>query len=195
MNIKHIQTVIRHRNLVMKYCFKVGIPFRGLVHDLSKFSPDELIPGIMHYEDGKRSPIERAREVEGYSTALMHHRGRNKHHFEYWYDINKNSHTYVPVPMPLTYLKESFCDRIAASRIYKGDDYRDSTPYDYMTKRSYEESLMHPCTSCILRKWLKMLAEVGEEETLKYIRSIGEIKYCPKMCPRVIKFNRERGIK
>ncbi len=181
MNIKgHFKTITRHRNLVMKYCFLCGIPLHGLTHDLSKYSPAEFIPGAMFYEKGGRSPNEHEREVKGYSTAWLHHKGRNPHHYEYWYDVNINSHMYEPVPMPLAYLKETFCDRVAASRIYKGDNYKDSDPLDYFKSRPAEK-LMHPCTARILESWLTMLAEEGEQKTFAYIRRIGNIEYkCKK---------------
>lgn len=180
MNILgHIKTITHHRHLVMKNCFRAGIPINGLLHDLSKYSPAELIPGIMNYEAGKRSPNEHEREEKGFSSAWLHHKGRNKHHFEYWYDVSTKSHVYEPVPMPLAYLKETFCDRVAASKNYRGDNYTVSDPLDYFLTRKADR-IMHPCTACVLEKWLRMLAEKGEKETFKYIRSIGEIKYCGK---------------
>ena len=96
----HFKTVTRHRTAVMLHCFRAGIPFRGLVHDLSKFSPTEFIPGALYYEQGKRSPNEHEREIKGYSDAWVHHKGRNPHHWEYWYDVNPVTHRYEPVPMP-----------------------------------------------------------------------------------------------
>lgn len=178
----HLKTVTRHRNLVLLHCIKCGIPFRGLVHDLSKFSPAEFIPGAMYYEAGKRSPNEHEREEKGYSSAWLHHKGRNRHHYEYWYDVSTVSRTYEPVPMPLEFLKESFCDRVAATKVYKGEIYRNSDALDYFKSRPAEQ-LMHPCTACIMEKWLTMLAEEGEEKTFRYIRSIGEIRYC-ETCSR-----------
>ena len=185
MNIPgHFKTVTRHRALVMKHCFKAGIPYRGLVHDLSKFSPTEFFSSAYYYEDGKRSPNEHERETKGYSDAWMHHKGRNKHHWEYWSDVNPKSKRYEPVPMPLVYLKESFCDRVAASKIYKGENYKDSDGLDYLLSKKQMESLMHPCTHCILEAWLTMLAEEGEEKTFAYLRRLGEIKCCPEKCPK-----------
>ena len=110
----------------MGYCFRAGIGFGGLLHDLSKYSPTEFIPGAKYYQ-GNRSPNEKERETFGYSAAWMHHKGRNKHHFEYWNDLNINTKTYESVPMPTRYLKEMFCDRVAASRIYQGKNYTDSS--------------------------------------------------------------------
>lgn len=186
MNITgHFKTITRHRHLVMKNCFKAGIPINGLLHDLSKYSPAEFIPGIMNYEEGKRSPNEHEREVKGYSSAWLHHKGRNKHHFEYWFDISTKTKQYEPLRMPLCYLKETFCDRVAACKIYKGENYKDSDPLEYYLSKRPDAgySLLHPCTACILEKWLRMLATEGEKATFDHIRKIGEIKYCT-FCPR-----------
>ncbi len=180
----HLKTVTRHRALVRKHCFMAGIPFRGLVHDLSKFSPTEFIPGALYYEEGKRSPNEHEREVKGYSAAWVHHKGRNPHHWEYWYDVNPVSHRYEPVLMPVNALKESFCDRVAASKIYKGKDYTDASALEYFESKRRMESRMHPCTACILEKWLRMLAEEGEKKTFACLRRIGDIRCHPEHCPR-----------
>lgn len=181
----HFKTVTRHRTAVMLHCFRAGIPFRGLVHDLSKFSPTEFIPGALYYEQGKRSPNEHEREIKGYSDAWIHHKGRNPHHWEYWYDVNPVTHRYEPVPMPADALKESFCDRVAASKIYRGKDYKDGDALAYFESKRKMESRMHPCTACILEKWLRMLAEEGEEKTFAYIRKIRDFKCHPEVCPKV----------
>ena len=177
--IGHFRTITRHRNLVMKHCFLCGIPLQGLLHDLSKYTPAEYLPGAWYYEQGKRSPNEHEREEKGYSAAWLHHKGRNKHHWEYWYDVSTETHRYEPVPMPIEYLKETFCDRVAASKIYRGDDYRDRDPLDYFNSRTCDHA-MHPCTACILKKWLTMLAEEGEEKTFAYLRTVREISCHPK---------------
>lgn len=83
----HLRTVNQHRKMVLKHCIKAGIPIRGLLHDLSKYSPTEFIPGVLYFQ-GNRSPNEKEREISGYSKAWMHHKGRNRHHFEYWTDYN-----------------------------------------------------------------------------------------------------------
>ena len=81
--IEHFRTITRHRHMVLRHCIKAGIPLQGLLHDLSKFTPTEFIPGMLYWQ-GTRSPNEKERELFGYSEAWMHHKGRNKHHFEYW---------------------------------------------------------------------------------------------------------------
>ena len=82
----NLHTVNSHRRLVRKYCFKLGLYRQGMMHDLSKYSPSEFIPGVKYYQDGHRSPNNAQREDEGVSKAWLHHKGRNKHHFEYWID-------------------------------------------------------------------------------------------------------------
>lgn len=167
--IKHFITITRHRNKVISHCFKAGIGVQGLFHDLSKYSLTEFIPGAKYYQ-GTRSPNEREREVYGYSHAWMHHKGRNKHHFEYWVDLNMQTKRYEPVPMPINYIAEMFCDRVAASKIYKGKDYTDSSALEYYS-RGNARAKMHEYTADTLEEWLKMLAEKGEAETFAYIKS------------------------
>ena len=172
MNITgHFKTITRHRHLVMKNCFKAGIPVNGLLHDLSKYSPAEFIPGIMNYEEGKRSPNEHEREVKGYSSAWLHHKGRNKHHFEYWTDINPATRQYEPVEMPRRYPAEMVMDRIAACKTYQGAAYTDASPLQYLD-RAKESRLVHPKTMKRLRFLLTMLAERGEKETFRFMRRV-----------------------
>ena len=129
----HLKTVIRHKNAVFLHCCKAGIPVRGFLHDLSKFSPVEFLNGVKYYQ-GTRSPNEEEREENGYSLAWMHHKGRNRHHFEYWNDVSPVTKRYEPVKMPLKYFKEMFCDRVAASKIYQGKNYTDAHPFNYFDR-------------------------------------------------------------
>ena len=165
----HFKTITKHRHKVIRNCFKAGIFWQGLRHDLSKYSPTEFIPGAKFYL-GTRSPNEKEREVYGYSMACMHHKGRNKHHFEYWYDYSSKEKRYVPVPMPERYLLESFCDRIAASKVYKGENYVDSSPLEYFIVKNYG-ALMHSESAKTLEEWLKLLAEKGEKAALSEMKA------------------------
>ncbi|MGN0806345.1 MAG: DUF5662 family protein [Candidatus Coproplasma sp.] len=168
---KHLKTVCRHRRQVRKNCFKVGLIRQGLCHDLSKFSPSEFIPGVKYWQ-GTRSPQARERELFGYSAAWLHHKGRNKHHFEYWTDLDKSG-AVVPIDMPPKYFAEMVCDRIAASKVYKGESYTDSGPLEYYNGRK-DGSVMHPDTAKRLEYYLNLLAEKGEKimfaELKKYVK-------------------------
>lgn len=168
----HLHTVNSHRRLVRKYCFKLGLYRQGMMHDLSKYSPSEFIPGVKYYQDGHRSPNNAQREDEGVSKAWLHHKGRNKHHFEYWidYDVDGNSTILAGMKMPVKYVAEMFCDRVAASRIYNKDKYKDSDPLDYYIK-GLGHYIMHPETDELLHNLLKMLADKGEEYTFAYIKT------------------------
>lgn len=168
--IGHFRTITKHRHTVIKYCFKCGIGFQGLFHDLSKYSPTEFFAGARYYL-GTKSPNEAQRKKNGYSAAWMHHKGRNRHHFEYWTDINTETKKYAPVEMPLNYFVEMFCDRIAASKVYYKEKYTDSTALDYFN-HSQTSADMHPATYEKMRLLLEMLAEKGEEETIRYVREL-----------------------
>lgn len=168
--IKHFKTITRHRHQVIKHCIKAGIFWQGIMHDLSKYSPAEFLVGAKYYQ-GTRSPNEAEREAYGYSIAWMHHKGRNRHHFEYWTDYSPKTRQIEAVEMPLKYVKEMFCDRVAASKIYMGEKYTDSAPLEYFM-RSKGKRLIHANTSALLEELLTMLSEKGEEQTFAYIRSL-----------------------
>ncbi|MCH5213375.1 MAG: catalase [Oscillospiraceae bacterium] len=167
--IKHFRTITQHRHMVFKLCIKAGIPIRGLLHDMSKYSPTEFLEGARFYL-GFKSPTEREREVYGYSKAWMHHKGRNRHHFEYWTDYNMNTKRLEPVKMPIKFVKEMFCDRVAAGRVYLGKDYTNDNPINYFLK-GRAKSAMHPETAKLLESWLLLLQKEGEEAVFKKIRA------------------------
>ena len=78
---QHFKTITTHKMWVMRYCFKIGLYWQGLTHDLSKYSPTEFLVGMKYYQ-GDRSPNNAEREDTGMSKSWMHHKGRNKHHFD-----------------------------------------------------------------------------------------------------------------
>lgn len=166
----HFKTITKHRHKVILHCFKAGIPLQGLLHDLSKYSPAEFLVGAKFYQ-GNRSPNDGEREAYGYSTAWMHHKGRNKHHYEYWTDYDPATRVLSPVKMPFKYLVEMFCDRVAASKIYMKDKYTDRSPLEYFLKAKGRR-FIHPETSHEIENLLTMLAEHGEDYTFAYIRKL-----------------------
>lgn len=168
--IKHFITITKHRHAVIKHGYKAGIFFQSLFHDLSKYSITEFRSGAKYYQ-GTRSPNEVERELFGYSSAWLHHKGRNRHHFEHWIDFNPKVRRDEPVKMPIKYVKEMFCDRVAASKIYNGDKYTDSDALNYFLP-SKAMRFIHTETSDFLEKLLRMLADEGEEKTFSYLREI-----------------------
>lgn len=166
----HFKTITRHRNKVICHCIRAGIPWRGLMHDLSKYAPSEFFEGSRYWQ-GTRSPNEKAREENGFSAAWIHHKGRNRHHFEHWKDYNSVTHLEEPVKMPFVFVLEMFCDRVAASKIYQGKNYTDQHPLDYFM-RAKGHRVIHPETSNLLESWLEMLKDRGEKETFRYLRKL-----------------------
>lgn len=155
--------------LVAKYCFKAGLYRQGLLHDLSKYSPAEFITGVKYFQ-GDKSPNTAERAELGFSRAWLHHKGRNKHHIEYWIDYAQGGdHKMSGIEMPVRYIVEMFCDRIAACRVYLGDKYTDSSPFDYY-KRSRPHYMIAPGTDRLLRRLLIILRDYGEERAFGYCR-------------------------
>ncbi len=165
----HLRTVNRHRRMVRKLCFKCGLYWQGLAHDLSKYSPTEFINGVKFYT-GTKSPHVGEREKYGYSKAWIHHHNRNKHHAEYWQDIGKDGKTGA-LRMPAAYFVEMICDRVAASMIYLGDKYTDKSPLEYYESH-IDENQFDDITRANLSHNLHVIAEKGFDYYANTVRSI-----------------------
>ncbi len=168
--LQHFKTIVYHKYLVMQGCFRVGLYWQGITHDLSKFMPSEFLVGAKYFQ-GTRSPNNAEREEKGYSSAWLHHKGRNKHHYEYWIDYSMKDIEggMKPAPMPVRYVVEMFMDRVAACKVYNKDKYKDSDPLAYFNSGKNQD-LLHPKTRKQLETLLRMLAIRGEDETFAYIR-------------------------
>ena len=143
----HLSVVLKHKWQVFINCTKCGIPFRGIVHDMSKFSPTEFFESVKYFQ-GNRSPIGACRREIGVSYAWLHHKGRNKHHIEYWLDQECS----IQPLMPYKYAVECVCDKLAATRVYAGKNYSDDLP------------LLH---------WKKYGCKVkGNEKTMQFIEEV-----------------------
>ena len=170
---KHFRTITKHKIEVAKLCFKIGLVKQGLTHDLSKYLPTEFLMGARFYQ-GFRSPNAAEREFRGYTEAWLHHKGRNRHHFEYWLDLSDDPGMRIkPAPMPTRFVLEMLCDRIAASKTYKGAEYSDADPLAYY-ERSKGYVIMHPETRALLEKLLVTLAEEGEQAVIKLAKEIAK---------------------
>lgn len=187
---KHFCTITEHKLMVMKHCFRIGLYWQGLTHDLSKYSPREFLPGCKYYQ-GFRSPNNAEREDKGYSSAWLHHKGRNRHHYEYWLDYSLETDKVIAgMKMPNRYVAEMMMDRMAASKIYKGKDYTQHEPLAYYlrgrdTCMQKGVDLIHPETRELLEFLLWLLDRKGEDVTFAYIRRyiVGKKEY-PKLPPR-----------
>jgi len=165
---KHFITITRHKNRVMKYCFKCGLYKQGLLHDLSKYGFVEFWLGAKYYL-GTKSPHYKERQVKGYSDAWMHHKGRNKHHMEYWIDVSPLTHEYEPKDVPNRYVAESVCDRLAATEIYNGKNAKRDGALEYF----YHEGSHLPLSDKTRRRieyLLKYYVIKGPKALFKFIK-------------------------
>lgn len=163
--IKHIKTINKHRWVVFKWCCKLGIPFRGLVHDLSKYSPKEL--SICTFYIGNKSPHDEARKILGYSPSWLYHRNRNKHHWEYWIDSFEKMN---PVKIPYKYVLEMVADFVGAGQAYEKDKWDCKKPLEYHLKFK-SKKIMHLRTLTMFETILKKLAELDVKEFHKWFKS------------------------
>lgn len=173
--IRHFITITHHKILVMQGCFRIGLYKQGLLHDMSKYSPTEFLVGCRYYK-GYMSPNNAERADRGYSSAWLHHKGRNKHHLEYWIDYavskpgdDKAHKKMEGMKMPIRYVCEMFIDRVSASKNYQKEKYTDKSALEYYEK-SVDHYMIHPDTKAMLEYLLVMLSVKGEEYTYHYIK-------------------------
>lgn len=132
----HLHTIHIHRKWVRKYCNWAGIRWRGLKHDLSKYSPTEFFESA-RYWTGTCSPINTCKKQNGWSRAWLHHKGRNSHHYEYWQDnFDKGGEALL---MPMDDFVEQVCDFLAAAHAYQGDN------FSYTAERIWWENKRKTC--------------------------------------------------
>lgn len=164
---RHFAKICKHKWWVFYYCCKAGIPWRGIKHDMSKFSPVEFWESVRYYQ-GDRSPIDACKEDKGYSKAWLHHKGRNSHHYEYWQDNFDNGGQ--PLQMPYKDVIEMLCDYLGAGRAYMGKDFTYQKEYEWWINKSSKPLAMHEHTRTFIQQ---ILCEMAHDET-RWIRRFME---------------------
>lgn len=162
----HLCTINEHRYHVMKNCFACGLYRQGLTHDLSKYSFSEFHESIKYFQ-GTRSPYAYEKEHFGFAAGWLHHKGRNKHHWEYWYDVINGK--WQPLEMPFNYFVEMVCDRVAACRIYQKEKYKKESALNYYLTRN-DSLYMHPATNARLKYVLEQIASKGEDAVFQELK-------------------------
>ena len=158
---KHTALVLRHKHKVFWHCVKCGLIWRGIVHDLSKFTPEEFFESVKYYQ-GNRSPIGVCRRETGMSRAWLHHKGRNKHHIEYWLDGD----CAVTPMMPYKYAVECVCDKLAATKTYAKKSYTKDMPLNHWYKYGNKVE-GNPKTMKFIEEVFIDIAEHGDKHVLK----------------------------
>ena len=160
--IGHIKTILIHKYWVFIYACKLGIPWQGFVHDLSKFSFIEFSESVKFYS-GFESPITRCKRVNGYSFAWQHHKGRNPHHFEYWIDSNGS-----PINMPSKYKLEMLADYLAAGKTYMKKEFSYESEFKWYINRVVVENInIHPETNDFMLKALSLLCDGAKNNNMR----------------------------
>ena len=172
--LKHTKLITKHKWVVFKLSCMAGIPWRGLLHDLSKYSLTEFGESIKYYV-GTHSPITEARKDKGYSEAWLHHKGRNKHHSEYWIDLDSPEKTPI---MPYKYVAEMLCDKLAAGIVYEGKNWTKEYELGYWLKET-EKVLMNEKLKELVTDFMEQVSEKGIKPVLNK-KNLKELykKYC-----------------
>ena len=175
---KHFHTVNKHRFTVFRLSIKAGIPLQGLVHDLSKYSIVEFWEGVKYYQ-GTYSPITNCRRDIGYSEAWLHHKGRNRHHFEYWYDYEVKPPTIL---IPYKYFAEMVCDQLAAGMVYDGEKWNNGSQLKYWMRVREKAQIDERIDKALIKVYTEIeekgIDKVVNSYNLKkiYKEFVGEIK-------------------
>lgn len=157
---KHFKTVCKHKAVVYHECKACGIWWQGVIHDLSKFSVTEFVPSARFFQ-GDKSPIEAEKAEIGYSVAWLHHKGRNKHHWEWWTDFDQNG-SIIANKIPVKYVIEMVCDWIGAGKVYSGEKWSEEEPLKHFNKARPGRHF-HPQTEKLLIAMLEAIKNNGLE--------------------------------
>lgn len=165
--LAHLKTIRTHRKYVRKLCWKLGLFWQGLVHDLSKYSFAEM--SMCKYWTGKGSPHQACRDAIGYSPSWNHHYHHNKHHFQFWWDEDENGKI-IPIKMPFKYVVESVCDMAGASKAYNKDNWTSDLLWSYWETKCKGKRIMHKESLYLTEKLLWNYKELGEKAFIKWFK-------------------------
>ena len=173
--IKHFKLICIHKYYVFKNCKQAGLIWRGIKHDLSKFSPTEFFESVKYF-DGSRSPIDVCKEKNGVSKAWLHHKGRNTHHYEYWQDNFDNGGN--ALLMPYEDALELVCDYLGAGMAYMKDKFTYKGELEWWMAKAKKPLAMHPAIKMFVTSMLFYFAADGNNKALVPAISYPLYKYC-----------------
>ena len=164
-NKKHwayFKSVLRHKYFV----FLAGMKLNAniwllLIHDWSKFLPDEFYPYADNFFDKQTKVMEDisayamfegAPELaphgyfthDRFNTAWLHHQRRNPHHWQYWYLLQDEGPD-IMIPMPEAFAREMVADWAGAGRTYTG-----KWSVQEWYEKNKDKILIHPDTRMLV---------------------------------------------
>lgn len=169
--LKHLHTINKHKYHVFKVCYDLGIPWRGLVHDLSKYSFKEFVPYAKYFQPGS-SPAGIAKKREGFFLAWNHHKGHNRHHPEWWMDIIKGE--ICTICPEWDDVLEMFADWIGAGIAYNPEHFDEKEPLRYFLNRK-DLWLLHPTLIDCATYFLTNISEHGYRYAIDNIDKVRTI--------------------
>lgn len=175
-HFRYLKYVLRHKWFVLLKCIDFGIGWRGIVHDISKFSPSEWFPYVDKFYGG---PWEKysdrhgdARNFPGYKytqewvderfrTAWLHHQRRNPHHWQYWV-LRNDDGTIVCLEIPRKCALEMVADWWGAGRAIK--THHDGGEYDELQEwyaKNRDKIMLHDNTREFVEEIVSGLYEMA----------------------------------
>jgi hypothetical protein len=168
---RYLSYMTRHRWFVFVAACKLGIPLRGLLHDLSKFRPDEYRPYSRYFYGRPCKPRDEwsgfaklyfpevvERECleaveEAFDRAWLAHQHRNAHHWQH-HILREDDGGMKLLEMPLADRKEMLADWIGCGQALGKPDTRGW----YLANR--QNMLLAPGT----RRWIEDALDVPEDD-------------------------------
>jgi len=155
--MKHLNTITKHKWYVFCACKDIRLYWRGITHDMSKYTPIELFSSAQYFQ-GTKSPIDVEKTAKGYSLAWQHHKRKNSHHWEYWIDFKDGQ--VITLKIPYKDVLELICDWIGAGKAYNTSDWNQKVPYEYWMKNKHKYKL-HPETEVFINQILVDINHFG----------------------------------
>lgn len=149
-HISYLKYIIRHKWYVFKACVKLGVPFRGITHDLSKFRPCEWFAyaKTFYAEDGTG----RFMWSGDFDFAWLMHQKVNKHHWQYWLLLNDDGRfTSFEIPEPI--VREMVADWSGAGEAIKGESNPTEWYYENRSKIILHEKTRKLVEKIIEENW------------------------------------------
>jgi len=156
--LKYLSYLLRHKYYVTIECFKIGLYWQGIVHDLSKLRPSEFFPYVNFFYSNEKEENDSRQNRYGkpdiedikFDTAWLKHIHRNPHHWQHWI-LQKDDGENKCLPMPNKYKKEMIADWRGAG---KAQGHGNNIIEWYTENRL--KMIFHPTTRMLIEEELKI---------------------------------------
>ena len=161
--LNYLKYVLIHKYFVTVECFKVGLYWRGIVHDLSKFRLSEFVPYANFFYTKKRNGTGYYKPTDtgdkAFDFAWLLHQKRNKHHWQWW-TLPEDDGGIKVIKMDEIFTNEMICDWIGAGKAQgffspKDDKYFETRKWYIANKNKMN---LHPHTRRLIECTLEIIA-------------------------------------